>query len=370
MQISVAQGQSVGTGAAMLSELVKQGVFLILSVFLIWLMDKSFGWDKYGFLEWPILMIYIGLMFFTAFMGTENMGSRAWIMVGSFSFQPSELGKVLIILSVAYAVYDAKRHGRAREGFWEMFKVPLIFSFANAAALFLQKDFGSMTIFLGIGLICMLVPNFPGLRRTQHRLKMAVLALAVTGTLAMAFSSQLTTYMASVPGISHIAVRIENMKDPYRDIYNDGYQPANSLYGIGDAGVMGKGLGNSARKYGYLTQAESDYIFAITIEETGLIGLVLICFFYGVIVWRLFYYAFRTNRISDKVILCGTAAYLLLHFIINIGGVGGLIPMTGVPLLFISGGGSALISLSLMIGIALNCIARINTRSRRMRRAV
>lgn len=161
---------------------------------------------------------------------------------------------------------------------------------------------------------------------------------------------------------AHIAVRVENFKDPYNDVYGDGYQPANSLYGIASSNIVGKGIGNSARKYGYLTQADNDYILAVLIEETGIFGLFGLVILYGIIEFRLFYYAFKTSENMYKIILGGAGVYLFMHFFLNAGGVASLIPFTGVPLLFISSGGTSLISVMLTMGLAQNCICAIRRR--------
>ena len=168
-----------------------------------------------------------------------------------------------------------------------------------------------------------------------------------------------TQILAKIPFLSHVATRIQNMTNPFLDIYNEGYQPANSLYGIGSSNFFGRGIGNSMRKFGYLTQAENDYILAVIIEECGIFGLVIIVGFYAVIISRLFHYAFKTNELTYKVILVGIATYISMHFILNVGGVACLIPFTGVPLLFISNGGSSLFAVCLSIGIAQSCIRRI-----------
>lgn len=122
---------------------------------------------------------------------------------------------------------------------------------------------------------------------------------------------------------------------------------------------MGKGIGQSQQKFGFLTQADNDFILAIVIEELGIFGLALIVIGYSIIIQRLFHYAYRTKSEGYKIILIGTAMYIFLHFFLNVGGVGGLIPLTGVPLLFISSGGSALMSIMCAIGIAQAIIAKI-----------
>lgn len=130
---------------------------------------------------------------------------------------------------------------------------------------------------------------------------------------------------------AHIAVRVENFKNPYNDVYGDGYQPANSLYGIASSNIVGKGIGNSARKYGYLTQADNDYILAVLIEETGIFGLFGLVILYGIIEFRLFYYAFKTSEDMYKIILGGAGVYLFMHFFLNAGGVASLIPLPEYP---------------------------------------
>ena len=145
------------------------------------------------------------------------------------------------------------------------------------------------------------------------------------------------------------------------DLYGQSYQPANALYGIANSNIVGQGIGGSSRKFGYLTQADSDYILAIVIEETGIFGPGLHC-------GRLWHPAvsgcsnMRLRPALCPIRSCSAAALFisLAHFVLNIGGVSALIPLTGVPLLFISNGGTALVSSYLTIGICQNVIANIN----------
>ena len=113
----------------------------------------------------------------------------------------------------------------------------------------------------------------------------------------------------------------------------------------------------------YLPEATTDYILPIIVEELGIFGFLFIVLLYGVILYRLFYYAFKAKSEGYKVILIGTAMYLSVHFLLNVGGVSGLIPLTGVPLLFISSGSSSLLSVCIAIGISQAVISRIRTAS-------
>lgn len=209
--------------------------------------------------------------------------------------------------------------------------------------------------------MCIMVLDYPSLKKFQHWFIVLALVAIVAAILLFGVTDIGTQLIAKTP-FSHVAVRIENMKNPFNDVYGDGYQPANSLYGIGSSNILGRGIGNSMRKYGYLTQAENDYILAVIIEETGIFGLGYIVFFYFVLIRRLFYFALQTSELTYKVTLVGIATYISMHFILNVGGVACLIPFTGVPLLFISNGGSSLFTVCLSIGLAQNCIRHIKNK--------
>ncbi len=123
---------------------------------------------------------------------------------------------------------------------------------------------------------------------------------------------------------------------------------------------MAAGFGQSVQKMQYLPAASTDYILAITVEEFGILGFLVILGGYGVLIYRLFKYALMSKREGYKILYIGTAMYLFIHFVFNVGGVTGLIPLTGIPLLFISSGASSLVSICSAIGIAQAAIAREN----------
>ena len=150
------------------------------------------------------------------------------------------------------------------------------------------------------------------------------------------------------------------MYNPFNDSqqgYGEGYQMIQGLYSIANHSID---FGNSIQKYGWLTQADSDYIFSIVIEETSLIGLFTILFGYGYICFILFKHAIKSRSEGFKVILMGCAMYIIVHFVVNVGGVGGLIPLTGVPLLLISSGGSSTLATCIALGVSDACISYMN----------
>ena len=376
MVLSTKLGTVYGALGPLISEMLKQVMFIVAGVVLglnflsNWDYRKKLDGRSGQFWQWSLVVIYTFVLLLTAVIGIEINGSKAWLPIGSlFTLQPSEFGKVLLILLYSLAARSYHRQKRLfQKGlaenpdnhFWAIYQVPVTLTCISAfCLLILQKDIGSLLITLCIAIIGLLTPGFRKMVKTQRIIILVLLFLALVLFVGVYCTDWLAKLFADLPIFRHIAVRIEKMKNPYLDIHGDGYQPANALYGIADAGWFGKGFGSSVRKYGFLTQAESDYILAIVIEETGLLGLGLICVGYGILIYRLVYWAMRAGNVSDKVLLTCSAGYFMLHFIINIGGVSTMIPMTGVPLLLISAGGSALMSSCFVIGLCQNSISHI-----------
>lgn len=360
---STAVAQTTSSVSTVLNVLVKQIIFLIFAYIAMLLSNKTITLRRFSQYQGLIFAVF-AISMIAPFGFAATGGSHAWIRIGSITIQPSEFGKPLFILICAASVYRARRNREMRKNFWTFFKWPVACLLVTLALLAAQKDYGTAAITLGIVYVCLMIPSYPTLRKTQRALTTLLAAGGLAVVLLFGVTNIGTEVLKQTP-LYHIAVRIENAKNPYNDIYGTGYQPANSLYGIADSGFIGKGFGNSARKYGYLTQADNDYILAVTIEETGIIGFAIIIFLYGVIEARLFYYALRTQDTSRKIILIGTGAYLFFHFVLNVGGVGALIPMTGIPLLFISSGGSSLLAISIALGLCQRQISIISAQERK-----
>lgn len=335
----------------------KQCVFVLIGYIAMLFMNRAFRFSWFSKLEIgfiPLCLFILALPF--AF--PEVGGSHAWIQIAGMSLQPSEFVKPFMIILCATCLYRAKKKTSMLKEKGKLFKRAWIVYICICTIIVFQKDYGTLTIITFIFLSCIMIPKYPVLLRTQRILKLIVTAGIVLAVVLFGVTNIGTEVLKHTP-LAHIAVRIENFKDPYTNVYGDGYQPANSLYGIASANVIGKGPGNSARKYGYLTQADNDYILAVLIEELGIGGFLCLVALYGLIEFRLFYYAFKTSEVMHKVVLGGTGVYLFMHFFLNAGGVACLIPFTGVPLLFISSGGTSLISIMLTMGLAQNCICSI-----------
>lgn len=337
--------------------LMKQCMFVLCGYIAMWFMNRWFRFKWYSKLENGIIIALL-IMLILPLFSAEIGGSHAWILIGGISLQPSEFAKPLMMIICATCLYRAKKNAIMLKEKGHLF----IKAWAAFIVIFfivaMQKDMGTLVIICFIFLSCIMIPRYVVLQRMQRLLKLFVYG-AVAAAIVLFGITNIGTEIIKHTSLAHIAVRVENFKDPYTDVYGDGYQPANSLYGIASSDIRGKGIGNSTRKYGYLTQADNDYILAVLLEETGVFGLFGLVILYGMIEIRLFYYAFKTSEDMYKVILGGTGVYLFMHFFLNAGGVACLIPFTGVPLLFISSGGTSLMSIMLTMGLAQNCICSI-----------
>ena len=161
--------------------------------------------------------------------------------------------------------------------------------------------------------------------------------------------------------------RILAWLDPLSDPYGSSFHQINGLIAFAKNGFFGLVLGNSTQKFGYIPESQNDYISAIIFEELGVFGLALIIIPYTIIIYRLFSYAYKVKDPKHKIILCGIASYFFLHLFLNVGGVSCLIPLTGVPLLCVSSGGSSTIAAYVALGIAQALISNYNREQARLR---
>ncbi|MBP3853603.1 MAG: FtsW/RodA/SpoVE family cell cycle protein [Erysipelotrichaceae bacterium] len=358
MIVSTNVGQTVYNSNIVFTTTIRQLIIMSIGYGLYVGVSKLFHFRWVSFFQVPAFFGMIGMMILPFFF-EESGGSHAWIRLpGGFTIQPAEFLKPFIILVVAIAMYQAKRKTERLKEEKLLFRFPYICMAVFAVLLILQKDLGTLAVLTVTFFTCILVPSEKVLVHAQRRIVGWGLALSLAAVGLFGVTDIGTDILAQTP-FSHVATRIKNAKNPYNNIYGEGYQPANSLFGIGSSNIVGKGIGDSTRKYGYLTQADNDYILAVIIEETGIFGFGLIVLLYLLLIGRLFYYAFKTNEVVFKIILAGTSAYFFMHFFLNVGGVACLIPFTGVPLLFISSGGSSLFAACVALGVCQNCIRLI-----------
>lgn len=359
MILSTNVGNSGQDPLIMVKVFIKQLMFIIASYILMAFFANNFRIRKNSKLTKIIGWAIFAALLLTQIFPDVN-GSKAWIRIPVISgleitLQPSEFAKVFMIVIMAVYIEAASKKPNRR--CWVIVHTPIFFFVAFVGAILLQKDLGTIVVMSLICATCFLISSHKGLRRQQMWMRRLFLVGAIALFLAM--SQPVIDTLNKIDFLQHIAVRIENAINPFTDPHGNGYQLINGLYGFARGGLSGVGLGNSIQKYGYLTQSDNDFILSIVVEETGIMGLLIIMGCYLIIIARLFIFAYHSKSEAFKIILVGTGMYIFVHFALNVGGVSGLIPLTGVPLLFISSGGSSLMAIMTALGISQSVISQI-----------
>lgn len=350
---SASMGLAVGNNGYLVKTVVKQAGFLILGYIIMTWLSRKFTMDFFKSSWFPGLMILMEVLLLSclAFRGTN--GARAWIRIPlpglDVSIQPSEFAKIMTMLIVAGYTGDITRHFKKKR---ELLLKPILFIgiYVFTVAI-LQSDFGSAMVIFIIACVCFLIPSHPQMHGFQVFLRIcfwiavvaAIVILSPGGSKFIESLSFLHAYQKK---------RFESAINPFQDQYGSGYQLVNGLVSFATGGWFGKGFGNSIRKYTDFPEANTDFILAIVVEELGFAGFLVLMAAYCVIIFRLLAYAMKIHNEKAKIILVGTATYFLVHIFVNIGGVTGLIPLTGIPLLMISSGGSSTLSIMMAVGIS------------------
>ena len=286
-----------------------------------------------------IILALIGLIFY----GHVANQAVSWYKIGPFAIQPSEFAKIIIIIYLA--VYYSKNKDKL-DNQWNIIK-PMIFIVIIAVLVALQPDMGTAVI---IGLIALAIfyatPMEKKSRSIFNKIFIGGILLVVL-VLIVAGGKFLQSYQLD-------RFNYFNPCDRYQE--KTGYQLCNSFIAFKNGGIKGQGLGGSTQKYLYLPESYTDFIFPIIVEEWGLIVGVIIILIYMFVLFRIIQIARRANNLKNSLICYGVFVYLLLHIMINLLGVTGVIPLTGVPLPFLSYGGSYTICLM----IALSLVQRVS----------
>ncbi len=344
---------------SVISSAVKYSLFLLLAIIAYHFLSN---WYKREFLTdrnlkiltiFEILLLGLALLCCYVISGPIN-GNYSWIWFSGVpvSIQPSEFAKPLMILIVAGYLGDKNfRSVKTREA---MLWPTVIFVAIVAIILLLMGDMGTAIVLVGITFICFWVPKNKKLAGPQIFTFVATFVVIVAAVVIMLVPDIWDSLPSSIAGRFEAVTNPSRYSDSTREIYY-------SLLSISQGDLFGVGLGNSVQKFGYIASSDADYIFAIIVEETGIIGIAVIFGCYAIILYRLLSYGFKMRRESDAIVLIGTAAFLFIHFFLNIGGVSGLIPLTGVPLLLVSRGGSSALATMIALGMSQGVIGRYNS---------
>jgi cell division protein FtsW len=340
---------------------LKQGFFLTVGYIAYVWFSKHFSLDF--FRRRTLEILFVSFVFvLIPLLSHEINGARAWIPIPlgftSITIQPSEFLKVISIVILAVYMGDIKNENAKLS---QVLRVPAFFiSALLIIIILLQSDLGSGLVLLGISAMVFLLSSFPKLKKIQWVfLGLSILAIIGAGLL---LTPNGLAFLRTMPIPDYMVKRFENTIDPFLNRYGTGYQLVSSLMAFVKGDMFGVGFGKSLQKYGYLPAAQTDFILAVIAEEFGFNGVFWVSFITLFMVIRLMILAYRSTLDSSRMILAGVAYYILFHFILNVGGVSALIPLTGVPLLFISSGGSSTISIMIALGIAQRVISLDRTK--------
>lgn len=319
--------------------------FLLFSVAIPFEVFKEKELLKYGFIVMFILLLIPQLM-------PAINGAKSWIRIGSFSFQPSTLAQLFIIIYMAFILETRKvklRQICTSSELLKIFGIPLALVTLIAA----QNDTGMMLITLSVIGIMTLCSNM----HSQNVKKIISLALIAGAAVLMLFMMKSALFNS---GSSYRTNRLKVFLNPFsEDLAAAADQVINSYVAFGNGGLFGRGLGNSIQKLGYLPEAHTDFILAIIAEELGFVGVVFVVMLLLVLIGKVIFSGTKSRNTFSAMYSLGFASLLVVQGVVNIGGVTASIPMTGVPLPFISNGGSSILILSIGLGIATNILAHV-----------
>lgn len=312
--------------------LKRQLIFLILG-FIAMMITANFDYRKYAKLSPWMIGVTLFLLILTALVGFELNGAKRWLGTSSFSFQPSEILKITLILFLAYIM---------------------------------SKNYRKMgTFLLGFILPIAITGSFALILYFQPHMSCALIIVAVTAIMMVLAGTKLRYFFAAVGAVVPILVYIVMTKeyiltrfltflDPFADTSDSGYQVIQSLYAIGSGGLFGRGIGRSLQKYLYLPEPYNDFILSILAEELGFVGVAAVIFLFGLLIWRGFRVANNAPDRFGSLVAAGITSLIAVQVVINIAVVTSSMPVTGMPLPFFSYGGTSLVFLMADMGILLN----------------
>ncbi len=289
-------------------------------------------WRKYAF-YFLLISIILCILVFVPKIGFGHGGANRWINLGPYTFQPAELLKLAVIIYFAAWASSMKEKMKT----FKYGAVPFFALLGITGALMLkQPDTGTFLVIISI-LISIFVAAGGKWRYLFVLLMVGIMGIFILAQMRPYFMARLTTFL-----------------DPSQDSLGSGYQIQQSLIAIGSGGILGRGFGQSIQKFNFLPEPIGDSIFAVASEEFGFIGAMTLISLY-------IFFALRgykiSSRIADpfgKLVVIGVITHITAQSFINIGAMLGVLPLTGVPLVFVSHGGTAMLLALAEVGIVLN----------------
>ena len=357
---STTSALAIQSGVSSIRMVRTQGLFFILSLLTIALIYKF----RLNFLRNKkvlafVIFIEVILLILSRFITDTVNGAHGWLTIpGGFSIQPAEYLKVILVWYLA--LIFSKRQDEIRDydyqalthnewiprnlNDWRWLTLILI------GIVVIMPDLGNATI-LALTVLIMITASGVGYRWFTSLLGLVVgVSSIVLGSIWIIGVDR----VAKIPVFGYVAKRFSAFFNPFNDLSGAGHQLANSYYAMSNGGRFGLGLGNSIEKQGYLPEAHTDFVFAIVIEELGFVGASLILALLFFLILRIILVGIRAKNPFNSMMAIGIGGMILVQTFINIGGISGLIPSTGVTFPFLSQGGNSLWVLSIAIAFVLN----------------
>ena len=357
---STTSALAIQSGVSSIRMVRTQGLFFILSLLTIALIYKfSLNFLRNKKVLAFVIFVEVILLILSRFITDTVNGAHGWLTIpGGFSIQPAEYLKVILVWYLA--LIFSKRQDEIRDydyqalthnewiprnlNDWRWLTVILI------GIVVIMPDLGNATI-LALTVLVMITVSGVGYRWFTSLLGLVVGASTlVLGSIWIIGVDR----VAKIPVFGYVAKRFSAFFNPFNDLSGAGHQLANSYYAMSNGGWFGLGLGNSIEKQGYLPEAHTDFVFAIVIEELGFVGASLILALLFFLILRIILVGIRAKNPFNSMMAIGIGGMILVQTFINIGGISGLIPSTGVTFPFLSQGGNSLWVLSVAIAFVLN----------------
>ncbi len=299
-------------------------------------------WERFAVIGYIVSVVLILLIIP---FGRESHGAKRWLYIGKLSLQPAEVAKLCMILFLASMICTMGKQIRFRKGFWTVMLVPM------PIALMLWRitqNLSSAIIVVGIAVLMLFVscPDY-------KRFFLLALAAAAAGVVIV-FTIVKMAEASQADNLDFRGARILAWLDPEAYASGKGFQTIQALYAIGSGGVLGKGLGASMQKLGFLPEAQNDMIFSIICEELGLFGGYAVIIMFIMLIWRFMVIANNAPDLFGALLVVGVLGHIAIQVILNIAVVTNTIPNTGISLPFISYGGSSVMFLLIEIGLVLS----------------
>ncbi|MFH0829014.1 MAG: rod shape-determining protein RodA [Candidatus Kerfeldbacteria bacterium] len=314
-------------------QLISFGIGLVLLLFVVstdFRKIRSYAWVLYG--------VSLGFLSAVLILGTTIRGTTGWFALFGSTFQPVEIVKVLLVIVLARYFAEHVDEGAS----WRVIRTSGALVAAPTLLVVLQPDLGSAALLIGVWLGMLLFLKIP-LRRFVTIL-VGIAVVACIGWFGLA---------------DYQRERVLTFLNPTRDPLRSGYNVRQAIVAIGSGKLFGRGLGlGTQSQLNFLPTQDTDFIFSVIAEELGFVGTAVLLGLFGIFLSRFIRGISRGRDIFGNYLLAGIATLFSLEIVLNIGGNLGLLPLTGIPLPFLSYGGSALISSILAVGVALSVLTR------------